>query len=155
MIIDKFSNLAFYAPIIPNLDKGLEAVRKQDKMEVGRYEFDGGFFMIQKGTTQSMEEGTFEAHRKYVDIQILVEGSEDVAWAELSDLKEETAYNEEKDAARYTGENNHTVHVTAGMCYVAYPHDGHKPVRHVDQQQSYTKIVMKLPLIMESLQEHL
>ena len=102
--------------------------------------------MIQKGTTQSMEEGTFEAHRIYMDIQILVEGSEAVAWAKLSDLKEEIAYNEEKDAARYTGENNHTIHVTAGMCYVAYPHDGHKPVRHVDQQQSYTKIVMKLPL---------
>ncbi len=146
MIVDKLANLAFYKPMIRNLDKGIEAVRKQEKMEVGRYEFDGGYFMIQKGMTQPMEEGTFEAHKKYVDIQILMEGSEEVAWAELSDLKEETAYNEEKDAARYTGEASHIFHVTAGMCYVAFPHDGHKPVRHIKEQQSYTKIVMKLPV---------
>lgn len=103
--------------------------------------------MVQEGTTKSMNEGTFEAHRKYIDIQILVEGSEDVAWAELSDLTEEIPYNEEKDAARYSGEIKHTLHVTAGMCYVAYPHDGHKPVRHLNQEQSYTKIVMKLPML--------
>jgi len=146
MIIDMFSNLFFYKSMIKNLEKGIEAIKKQEKMEVGRYEFDGGFFMIQKGFTKPMEEGTFEAHRKYVDIQIVVEGSEDVAWRNLSDLMEETAYNEEKDAARFTGVTDHTIHVTAGMCYIAFPQDGHKPVRHVQNQQSYTKIVMKLPI---------
>ncbi len=147
MIVDKFSNLAFYASILPKLDNGLEAMKKLEKMEVGRYDFDGGYFMVQKGTTKPMEEGTFEAHRKYIDIQILLEGSEDVAWATLSDLTEEIPYNEEKDAARYSGESKHTLHVTAGMCYVAYPLDGHKPVRHLDQEQIYTKIVMKLSIL--------
>ena len=146
MIVDMFSNLIFYKSMIKNLEKGIEAIKKQEKLEVGRYEFDGGFFMIQNGFTKPMEEGTFEAHRKYVDIQIVVEGSEDVAWADLSDLKEETAYNEEKDAARFTGVTDHIFHVTTGMCYVAFPHDGHKPVRHVKNQQTYTKIVMKLPI---------
>jgi len=146
MIVDMFANLGFYKSFIKNLDKGIEAVKKQEKFEVGRYEFDGGFFMIQKGNTKPMEEGTFEAHRKYVDIQIVIEGSEDVAWKNLSDLKEETAYNEEKDVARFTGVTDHTIHVTEGMCYIAFPHDGHKPVRHVKDQQTYTKIVMKLPI---------
>jgi len=146
MIIDMFSNLIFYKSLIKNLDKGIEAIKKQEKLEVGKYEFDGGFFMIQNGLTKPMEEGTFEAHRKYVDIQIVVEGSEDIAWKNLTDLKQEIAYNEEKDAARFTGATDHTIHVTAGMCYIAFPHDGHKPVRHMKRQQAYTKIVMKLPI---------
>ncbi len=146
MIIDKYSNLLFYSPMIENLEKGMEAIQKLENLEVGRYEFEGGFYMVQKGTTNPMWEGTFEAHRKYVDIQIMVEGSEDVAWEELSDLKEETAYDEEKDAARYLGDTHHTMSITAGMCYIAFPHDGHKPIRHIEQEQSYTKIVMKLPV---------
>ncbi|MDD3172333.1 MAG: YhcH/YjgK/YiaL family protein [Herbinix sp.] len=145
MIVDKFSNLGFYKSVIKNLDNAIEAVKKLEKMEVGKYEFEGGFFMVQQGVTNPMNEGTFEVHRKYVDIHIIVDGSEDVAWGYLSDLKEETAYDEEKDAAFYSGNTDHNIHVTSGMCYVAFPHDGHMPVRHVSQSQSYTKIVIKLP----------
>lgn len=146
MIIDKYSNLLFYSSMIENLEKGMGAIQKLKTLEVGKYEFEGGFFLVQKGTTKPMAEGTFEAHRKYVDIQIVVEGSEDIAWEELSDLEEETAYDAEKDAARYNGGTHHTLHVSAGMCYIAFPHDGHKPIRHIEQEQSYTKIVMKLPV---------
>jgi len=32
------------------------------------------------------------------------------------------------------------------MFYMAFPHDGHKPVSHTKEQQAYTKIVMKLPV---------
>lgn len=145
MIVDKFSNLGFYKSIIKNIDNGIAAVQKLGKAEIGKYEFDGGFFMVQQGTTEPMNEGIFETHKKYIDVHIILEGSEDVAWAYISDLKEETAYDDEKDAAFYKGDTDHIMHVTPGMCYVAYPHDAHMPVRHIDQAQSYTKIVMKLP----------
>ena len=147
MIVDMFSNLSFYCPMIKNLDKGIEAAKKHwDSPIEGRYEFEGGFFTIMKGVTKPMAEGTFEAHRKYVDIQIVVEGSEDMAWAPLNQLTEVIPYSEEKDAARYDGAADHIMHISAGMCYVAFPDDGHRPIRHVGAEQSYTKIVMKLPV---------
>lgn len=61
----------------------MEAINHAGNLEVGRYEFDGGYFMVQKGTTRPLEEGTFEAHRRYIDVQIVVEGSEELAWEDL------------------------------------------------------------------------
>ncbi|WP_125141798.1 YhcH/YjgK/YiaL family protein [Clostridium transplantifaecale] len=147
MIIDKFDNIRFYSCMLNNLENGLQAVEALRNPESGKYEFDGGFFMVQKGDTKPMAEGTFEAHRKYVDVQIVLEGSEEIAWADLEDLREEGEYDSDKDKAAYTGSEENAMKITAGMCYIAFPHDGHKAVRHTAEQQSYTKIVMKLPVV--------
>ncbi|MEG0369774.1 MAG: YhcH/YjgK/YiaL family protein, partial [Hungatella sp.] len=117
-----------------------------DGFTEGRYEFDGGFFLVQKGITKPMEEGDFEVHRKYVDVQMVMKGSEDLAWAEINDLKETIPYDSQRDAALYSGDTNHRMAITAGMCYIAFPHDGHRPIRHVEKPQKFVKIVMKLPV---------
>ncbi len=147
MIIDKFDNIRFYSCMLNNLENGLQAVEALRNPEAGRYEFDGGFFLVQKGETKPMSEGTFEAHRKYADVQIVLEGSEEIAWADLGDLKEDGEYNGDNDKAAYTGAEDNVMRITAWMCYIAFPHDGHKAVRHTSRQQSYTKIVMKLPVV--------
>lgn len=146
MIIDKMDNILLYEPLLKNLNHGLEAVRALPALEVGRYEFEGGFFMIQRGSTKPLAEGTFEAHRKYIDVQILVEGSEEVAWSDITDLTTAIEYNPEKDAERLTGAFDHVMKISEGMFYAAFPHDGHKPVSHTSEQQTFTKIVMKLPV---------
>ena len=147
MIIDKFDNIRFYSCMLNNLENGLQAVEALRNPEAGRYEFDGGFFLVQKGETKPMSEGTFEAHRKYADVQSVREGSEEIAGADLGDLKEDGEYNGDNDKAAYTGAEDNGMRITAGMCYIAFPHDGHKAVRHTSRQQSYTKIVMKLPVV--------
>lgn len=147
MIIDKLDNILLYEPLLKNLNKGMEAVKAFSSMEVGRYEFDGGFFLVQKGTTKPLEEGTFEAHSKYVDVQIIIEGSEEVAWSDISDLTTAIEYDKEKDVQRLTGSLDHVIKVSAGMFYAAFPHDGHKAVSHTKDPQNFVKIVMKLPVL--------
>ena len=49
MIIDHLDNIHFYAPLLPNLEKGLQAIREEKEkaggeIPAGRYDFDGGFF---------------------------------------------------------------------------------------------------------------
>ncbi len=146
MIIDRVENIMMYEPLLNHLQEGMAAVKQLTQYDVGRYEFDGGYFMIQKGMTKPLTEGTFEAHRKYVDVQMIVEGSEEVAWHDIRDLKTAVPYNPEKDAERLTGDFAHVMRISAGMFYAAYPHDGHKPVSHTAEQQNFTKIVMKLPV---------
>ena len=147
MIIDHVKNIQCYDALLPGLGKAyaLAAEMAQGK-EDGRYEFDGGFFLIQTGRTKPMDEGNFEAHRRYADIQIVIEGSEEVAWAELSDLHEEIAYNLEKDALYLSGATTHHINIGKEMFYIAFPHDAHRPVRHIAEQQSFKKIVLKLPV---------
>ncbi len=146
MIIDCIDNIMKYEPLLPNLRKGMEAIHSLDELKEGRYEFDGGYFMVQKGITRPILEGTFEAHKKYIDVQILVEGSEEVAWEDILKLETVIPYDAQKDAQRLTGEREHVIKITKGMFYAAFPRDGHQPVAHTNKEQSFTKIVLKLPI---------
>lgn len=146
MIVDKIDNILFYKSMVNNLESGINAIKEIKVLEEGKYTFDGGYFMIQKGDTKPMQEGTFEAHRKYVDVQIVVEGSEEIAWADISELKTVKSYDSEKDVERLDGDKSYNMLISKGMFYIVFPHDGHKPVSHTKQRLNYTKIVMKLPV---------
>lgn len=148
MIIDDFKHIELYTSMLPNLKQGLAAIREEQEkgcLQEGTYSFDGGFFKVQKGVTRAFTEGTFEAHKKYIDVQILLEGSEEIAWKELGELTEAIPYDDSKDAARYNGTFEHSILITKGMFWAAFPHDGHKAISHSAEQHNFTKIILKLP----------
>ena len=148
MIIDRMENIHYYAPLLPNLEKGLEAIsdlKKKGEFAPGRYDFDGGFFKVENGATKSFEEGTYEAHKKYIDVQFIEEGSEEIAWSILPELTVSIPYDEEKDAARYTGNFDQQIKIKKGMFWAAFPWDGHRACAHSKEEQSFTKIILKLP----------
>lgn len=146
MIVDDFKNIRSYASLLPQLENGLEAIRDAASLEVGRYEFEGGHFMIQEGDTKPLGEGTFEAHRHFIDVQILLDGEEEIAWQELADLTTAIPYDEKSDKERFDGRRDHHMLVSEGMFWAAFPRDGHKVISHVDAPHHYRKIVMKLPV---------
>ncbi|MDY6321925.1 MAG: YhcH/YjgK/YiaL family protein [Succinivibrio sp.] len=146
MIVDSIAHLKDYSALLPNLKAGMDKIDSlKGEYQPGRWEFDGGFFFIQEGDTIPMTEGNFEAHRKYIDVQIIVKGSEEVAWKDLADTKEATPFSAEKDIGRYAGETSHSMLISEGMFYAVFPHDAHKPISHTAHRQHFVKIVMKLP----------
>ena len=146
MIIDKTSNIDFYAPLLQNLAAGMAALNALgDQPACGRYEFEGGFFMIQEGDTTPMEEGNFESHKNYIDVQIMLHGAEEVAWQDLGDTTEVTPYSPEKDIAFEDGVRSHSALITDGMFYAVFPHDAHRPSAHTSKSHHFLKAVMKLP----------
>lgn len=147
MIIDSFKNIRKYAAILPDLENGLKAIEHADELETGNYPFEGGRFMIQEGTTKPITQGDFESHRKFIDVQIILKGAEEVAWQDVSDLTVTKPYDAEKDAAKYTGDKSHHMLISEGMFWAAFPQDGHRAVVHTgDTPLTYRKIVMKLPV---------
>ena len=100
MIVGRYDNIRRYEDILPGLDEALKAACAAEDLPVGRYEFPGGYFMIQEGQTKPMEEGTYEVHRKYIDVQVLLKGSEEIAWSDPSGLETVIPYNEERDVSR-------------------------------------------------------
>lgn len=145
MIMDRFDRILFYSDLLPHLKEGLEAVKQLPKeTDSGKYEFEGGFFLVQKGETKPMEEGYFETHQKYIDVQIVLEGQEEVAWADQKLLEESVGYDVQTDKTLYRGEPETIIKMSAGMCYIAFSHDAHKAVRHTGTPCQYRKIVMKL-----------
>lgn len=147
MILDKIENLALYQTLLPCLEEGLAAVRALGSdPEVGRYEFEGGFFMVQEGDTRPVEDGDYEAHRKYLDVQLVLSGKELVVWEDKKELQTSQEYDGEKDKEMFSGKAGCAFVVEAGMCWIAFPHDCHKACRHQAKPWHYKKVVLKLPV---------
>lgn len=143
MVFDYVKNIECYNGILPNFAEGVAfALSLQDK-PVGRYEQGEIFAMVQEGETTSIDEGLFESHRKYVDVQFVIGGKELVEWQEIAALTEEIPYDETKDAGFWKGSGD-VLEIKEGMFYVAFPQDGHKPCKHAVSANAYRKIVLKL-----------
>ncbi|MCR5536965.1 MAG: YhcH/YjgK/YiaL family protein [Succinivibrio sp.] len=147
MILDKTTNIKLYASLLPNLQAALDKIASLGtNPEPGRYEFEGGFFMVQKGTTNPVENGDFEAHRKYIDVQIIFSGSELVVWDDIDCLKTTEVYNAEKDREMLAGKVEHIYRIDEGMFWVAFPSDAHKACKHQGSPNEFGKYVVKLPV---------
>lgn len=146
MIVDSYKNIRNYESLLPCLKSGLSAAKDANTLAVGRYEFEGGYLLVQEGTTKPLEEGTFEAHRRFIDVQVLLEGAEEVAWQEYGDTSCAVAYDEASDKERLDGSTEHHLLITKGMFWVAFPQDAHKAISHVGEPHDFRKLVMKLPV---------
>ncbi len=130
---------------LPHLSDALSCLDANRGAAPGRYEFPGGFLLLQEGETKPMAEGDFEAHRKYLDVQILLEGEEAVMWADVGDLTPSVPYNAEKDKEMLAGDGA-VLRLKPGCCYICRPEDGHKACRHVHKPGHYRKAVVKLEI---------
>lgn len=104
------------------------------------------YAMSQSYETIEPHIGSFEAHRNYIDIQIMVAGEEIMYWAPLSDLaviKKE--YNYGKDAVFFEEPAvSVPLLVRAGEFAVFFPSDGHKPRCRNGNPETIRKIVVKI-----------
>lgn len=145
MILDEFKNICKYNPMIKYLEDAVHFINNSNALPVGRYEFNGGFLMVQEGITNSIEECNFETHKKYIDVQYVLEGSEIMVWADKNELKCTAQYDQKKDAEFYEGKGT-AIEIKAGMSYIMFPNDAHKACCHVDMPNRYKKYVIKLPV---------
>lgn len=144
MIVCPFKDLGRYAPLIPGLEEAMKAIADMTEWVPGVIQLSGGNrILVQEGTTKPVEGRTCEAHRKYLDVQYIVEGEETVGWAPLETMTLEGEFNEEKDIGRYAGPVD-CMRIGAGYCYVVFPEDAHLPGSHLDTPHAFKKLVLKL-----------
>ena len=79
MIMDRLERFRCYQRSVPVIDgmplRFAERVQKE-QLPPGKYPVGKGFAFVQEGNTRSFEEADFEVHRNYLDVQILLNGSE-------------------------------------------------------------------------------
>lgn len=145
MILDDCKNYKVYFGLIPKLEDGLKFVQEVKDLPAGRYEGDGMFVIIEEGITGELGKKQFEAHKKYIDVQIMIKGEEKIVWESIDTLYLATSYNVDKDIALYTGEGRE-INIRENMFYIQFPGDGHKcGGKTTDRGMEYKKIVLKLP----------
>lgn len=146
MIICPMNALERYEAIIPGLREALEVISQIQDYTPRTIPLSGNNrILIQEVTSKSVEGRACEAHRKFLDVQCIVDGQEVMGWAPVSTLTPTQEFNEETDCGMYTGKLDY-VRIDAGYCYVVFPEDAHLPNSHIDTPCTYRKMVIKLAL---------
>lgn len=111
-----------------------------------RYDFDGGRFANAEEYETKLT-SRFEAHRKMVDVQIVVSGTEMIHFAPITDeFQVEQEYDPQKDIMFMKGEVKDTVLLRAGEACVIGPELAHMPGMAVNGSSHVKKIVLKIPV---------
>lgn len=152
MIFDKMENISDYFEELPLLRKvdGFVAEFNNKKLADGTYEIDGKkvFAMVQSYCTkQQTQEMMFEAHKKYIDLQYIVNGIEKIRWARLDTLDMvEEKYSSGGDIAFYEGDAMFDFTLTKGTFLLLYPEDAHLPGLSAQKDINVRKIVFKIQI---------
>lgn len=147
MIIDYIDNASFYHGVNKRLSPAFKFLREENlaEMEPGKYEIDGlnVFALVQSYETKPEEKGVWEAHRKYIDIQYLVSGTEKMGYANLETM---TVYQESTEPDDYLllkGRGNFFL-LEPKNFVVFMPQDAHMPGLTATNPQTVKKVVVKV-----------
>ena len=148
MILDRIEQADLYTSLNPHFAKAFAFLRQKglDKLEDGRHDIDGAnvYALLVKGTCKPSSRAKLEVHRKYIDIQYLVSGCDDIGWKNLQLCKHsEAAYNPETDAALFSDTPSVWLTLSPGDFAIFFPEDAHAPC--VGQGQ-FHKAVVKVPV---------
>jgi len=150
MILDKIENREIYTQISPLIKAGLEHIANTDfaAKEPGRYELQGNdlYVLVQKYETVPKEQGKWECHQKYIDIQYIAKGVEQIGYANVEQMSVKTEYNPEKDICILDGKGDYLT-LTEGSYGIFFPADAHQPKVAPDNiTGQVTKVVVKVRL---------
>ena len=155
MIIDHIANAHLYTALHPAFSKAFDFLQHTDftQYKPGKYEIDGEnlFLLINEYETESPEMRFWEGHRKYIDIQYMVQGEEIMQVAPRHTLKLKESYDHEKEYAIFEG-TGEPIKVKEGYFVIFFPTDVHMPNLLVTKQESVRKAVFKIKLQSNVLQ---
>ena len=117
-----------------------------ESLKEGETEVDTDFYyIVQRYNTKDVSKCQFESHKKYVDIQIMVEGSEIMDLADISRLYVKQSYNSEDDYILWNEPERFTrTTLRQGDYIVIYPETAHRGAVKLQTNEKVLKIVGKV-----------
>jgi YhcH/YjgK/YiaL family protein len=147
MIIDKLKNVGLYDGMGSKLKLAFEFLKKNDfvNMAAGKYEIDGCdvYAMVQQYEPKPLEQGAWEAHRKYIDVQYMVSGNETMGYSCIEGMKTKIEYDESRDCIFFEGEGDY-FKVGEGFFVIFAPQDAHMPSIEYKKPETVKKVVVKV-----------
>jgi len=147
MILDRFECLGDFCilPDFPGVTAWLDTVDLKS-LPAGRHEIPGTgcYAMMFDLTTKSPGTAKWESHKKYIDIQYVLSGTEWMSWCPLSEARQ-GLYTEEKDFLALECTSRLEFPVSEGFAAVFFPGDAHMPGWSPRGGESVRKLVIKVP----------
>lgn len=138
----------YYAANPAYWEKAFEYFKNTDllKLAPGKYPIDGEnvFATISEYDTQEPAERKWENHKKYIDIQIILSGKEQMGKAPYADATPDIPYNEVKDIEFRKATNGKNYFAEPGTFFIFFPSDSHMPNQKAGEIVKVKKVVFKL-----------
>lgn len=133
MIFDTLSNADRYAALHQRFPRAFEFLRGTDlkALAPGRYPVDGDNLLaiVETAAGRSREAAKLECHRKYIDIQLVLGGTDEMGWKPLHDCREPLAdYHAEKDIQFFRDAPASWIATPSGAFCIFFPEDAHAPL---------------------------
>jgi len=130
MILDHLENSALYLPLNPLFAKAFAFLSRPDLQDLspGKYEIDGErlFAIVVDEPGRERSAAVLEIHERYVDIQYVVGGTDEMGWKPLALCTDPAGdYDREKDARFFNDRPDIWLPVRAGSFAVFFPQDAH------------------------------
>ena len=134
MILGSLESFKSYARLNPHFGKVADYLARTDLNLVpkGRNEIDGDnvyVLSVPEAQTRSANEAQLEAHRRYLDVQVVLNGVESMGWAPLEACSRvDKLYSSENDIEFYSDPATAWLTVHPGQFAIFFPHDAHAPL---------------------------
>jgi biofilm protein TabA len=132
MILDSLNNNQAYISLHPLFKKAFDYIQVNDLLtaEPGKIELepDKLYLSVMEISGKTPEGAKMEAHKRFIDIQIVLKGTETMGWASLANCSNEvTPYSSDKDIVFYSDKPTTYITVQPGEFVVFFPTDVHAP----------------------------
>lgn len=139
MIFDRLENINKYGI---DLQFVLDDLKK-DNYTKGKFDIsDPNLFGIGlEYETKQSSEALWEAHRKYLDIHVILEGEEIINISDLSTMASTKEY--EDDYELFEGYKQHSIYLKTGYFLLLFPHEVHQTSIKLNEALHVKKKVYK------------
>ncbi len=150
MILDSLKNINQYAALNERINKVFEAAKNytSDNFVKGRVDIDGDtiYMNFAEYETKIKDDAIAEAHKKYIDVMCMIEGTETIYVKDTEKLSNITSeYTEENEALLADLDDDMTpIRLEAGSFVILFPQDAHAPGCVADNPQKVKKIIGKV-----------
>lgn len=99
--------------------------------------------------TKLLENGKFEAHKDYIDVQILLKGHEQIFIAPQNSLTMSEPYDAKRDIEFYSDNicSFQSIKLDGTNFVMLFPHEAHAPQVSIDEKlENVLKVVVKIKI---------
>jgi biofilm protein TabA len=147
MVLDKLANAHRYHTLHPLFEKAFAYLHDTDlaTAPTGVHEIEGRNLLaiISEGPGVAEQAYKLEVHRKYIDIQYIISGTDRMGWKDLALCEAPNdPYQEEREAAFFPDRTNSWFDVPEGSFTIFFPDDAHAAM--VTGTRVVRKVVLKI-----------
>ena len=133
MIFSSVAHASRYATLNPLFQRAFDFIRDTDlyNMVPGRYPIVGDdlLVIVEHAHGKPEQDAKLEAHRKYIDIQLVLEGDEQMGWKPLADCHNPVSgHDDVKDIRFFHDAPASWISVPPDHFCIFFPEDAHAPL---------------------------